>query len=255
MGRTRLTGKACPYRYLLCSARPRRRDQDLEGDEASITYRDFEKRGVGMELSKTRLWNWRAGSKALVCATLWVGLLGATKPGLAETVVVPCTLGLDKPGLLSIQTSGLAADGTTVTIQENEEIVFAELSYHDDLPPGTRIELWPMVEGEPPAWEMEDPPFDRNLWVTDERTETLVRFDVTPIVRAWEQGDLPNLGLVTRIVETAGVESAAGAAFNAPKEAILVYHIVSLRAKKDIPSGPERGGKGKVPGRASTGDE
>ena len=130
---------------------------------------------------------------------------------------------------------------------ENEVIVLAEFSLHDALPAGTQVEIWPQVEGEVAPWDL-DPeafPFRRDLWTTDERTESLLRFDVTAIARAWQAAELPNLGFVLRIIDqpevegqAAGQPSAGG--FKSPKGAVLVLHGAAVRPPKDDPTDKQR---------------
>lgn len=111
------------------------------------------------------------------------------------------------------------------------EIEFAEFSFHDNLPAGTEIELWPQVDGETPPWDLpkESLPFYRSLWVTDERTGTLARFDVTEITKAWQRGDLPNLGFVLRTmtdIEEDALQSAVPVNFSSPKSAVLRFRAL-----------------------------
>jgi hypothetical protein len=164
-----------------------------------------------------------------------VGLAAAELVQAAE-VHVPFTLSADKSGFAIAQAADFQAEATTITLQENEEIVFAELNFQDELPPGTEIELWPAVDGETPPWELvgDDFPFPRNLWLTDERTGSFIRFEVTEVVRAWQSGELANLGFLVRIPEEPGVEAgqSASARITRAKEAVLTYHVLPVRPPK-----------------------
>ena len=104
---------------------------------------------------------------------------------------------------------------------------------------GTEIELWPQIAGEVPPWELPSGsiPFDRKSWVTDERTGSLVRFDVTDIARAWEAGSTENLGFVLRIANVEDLAEQAPAGQQAvnlmsPKQLTLIYHIQPVRPPK-----------------------
>jgi hypothetical protein len=189
----------------------------------------------------TGFWMWRFLMKTLVSLTMAAVLVSAPGWALARTNAVPCTIQLEKQGLLAVQTEGPGALTETLTIHENEAIDFADLTFEDELPYGTEIEVWPAVEGETPPWDLtgESFPFRRNLWITDERTKTLVRFDVTAIVRAWESEQIPNLGFVLRITndeETQEEGAQTGTpqyAFKQPAKATLTYSISAFRPPKD----------------------
>src|SRR5262245_17236740 len=92
--------------------------------------------------------------------------------GTAEAVMhtVPCTLTEAKTGLATIRQAIVGKESSTITVQENEDIVFAELDFEETLEPGTELEIWPAVDGEVPPWNLvgDDFPFPRNLWITDE---------------------------------------------------------------------------------------
>jgi hypothetical protein len=183
----------------------------------------------------------------------------ATSPAVAETIEVPCQLRPSgESGVFTVETSsGTAIQTEPITIEAHEDLVFAELTFHEELPAGTEVEIWPVLEGETPAWELATPPVDRNVWITDERTESLVRFDVTAIVRAWERGDFPNLGLTVRLPDT--VEAPAGnvtpEAVEAPMAATLSYRVVVMRPAAETPKRSREGKNGKLPERAGTGGE
>lgn len=136
-------------------------------------------------------------------------------------------------GVLTVQ--ALEAEGT-VTISQNDQIVMAELQFEDALPAGMEIEVWPVLEGEVPAWDRVGPefPFNRNLWVTDERTGNVVRFDVTQIARAWQDQSLPNLGFVFRTVSDAEGASQRTElmALDGVTDVSLVYHLLPAQPAK-----------------------
>lgn len=186
--------------------------------------------------------------QALIFGPMVIGLF-ATSPALGRTATVPVQFSEGAKGTIAVQTGGVAQMSETLTIHENEEIVFADLTFNDELAAGIEIEVWPQVEGETPPWDLsgESFPFERNLWITDERTGSFVRFDVTSIVRAWESEQIPNLGFVLRITneEDLGEEpqSASQLTFKAPKNVTLNYHILPVRPPKDVVQPPPNDGK------------
>jgi hypothetical protein len=178
--------------------------------------------------------------KRIALATaVGVALLGLTAVASARTVSVPCQVGINSKGSLHAQVAGLESEGTIVTIEENEAIVFAEFSMDDELEPGAEVELWPQVDGETPPWELAEGslPFDRNFWIMDERTGSLVRFDVTAIVKAWQAEALPELGFVLRITNAEDLseqvpEGGGNPTLALAKQAQLTYHIQAIRPPK-----------------------
>ena len=177
--------------------------------------------------------NWLVVFPALV-------ILAVTTPLAVHALEhrVPCSLNLDKSGIATIRAAEMQTEATTFTLQENEEIVFAELNFEEELAPGTELEIWPAVSGETPPWELvgEDFPFARNIWITDEETGSFVRFEVTDVVRAWQANELANLGFVVRITSEPGEasEQSALAALDSAKEVTLIYHVVPVRAPKTV---------------------
>lgn len=182
----------------------------------------------------------------------WAILLAASflaTSGEARTVSVPCGVSPIGGTGVSPETGSLDEGGTLVTLEANEGIVFAEFAVEAEYPAGTEIELWPQVEGETAPWDLpaEELPFDRNFWVTDDRTGTLLRYDVTAIARAWHAGTLPNLGFVLRVIEDSAPEAPGGVGAESQSSALpvsgtLTYHIQAVReprAKAD-PASRER---------------
>jgi len=152
-------------------------------------------------------------------------------------------------GIAILEAQGLAKDATAVTVHEHDEIIFAELHLEQELQQGLEVELWPAVEGDVPPWELESIPFHRNFWITEERTGSFLRFDVTDVARAWESGSFPNLGLVLRIVtetqeatEQANAPSLAGA-----KDVTLTYYIQPLHSLPQDQDGHVDPPSGKTP--------
>ena len=89
-----------------------------------------------------------------------------------------------------------------------------------------------------------------SFWVMDERTEALMRFDVTEIVHSWESGAILNLGLVLRITDSTenGSQTKAGESqptFSSPKAAVIECWFLPAPARKG-PDDP-RGRRGKEP--------
>lgn len=175
---------------------------------------------------------------------------GPVSSALARTQEVPCLLGTGEKGLLVVSTAKTDGGGSLV-IRENEQIVFAEFSLLDELPVGAEVELWPQVEGDVLPWDLPlgEVPFERNFWITDERTGALLRYDVTQIARAWEAGTLPNLGFVLRIVNgdelgEQGFTESPGA-FRSPKQATLSYRIQPVRPPLKSSPPQERDQRGK----------
>jgi len=198
----------------------------------------------------------RRSSMNWVTGVLLLAVAGLSFPftSSARTVALPCLVTSDAKGSLLAQAGDLKTEAATLTILENEEIVFAEFFFQDELQVGTEIELWIQVEGETPPWELPEgsTPFDRNFWITDERTGSLVRFDVTPIVRAWEAESLPNLGFVLRItnadeLDGQSASTGVGPSLALAKEATLVYHIQPVRQPKEAPPVIDDGRPRKVP--------
>jgi hypothetical protein len=166
----------------------------------------------------------------------------------AATLQMPCTMTMMKTGEMLVQS--LSNQGSPMTLEENEDIGYAELSFHDDLAPGTEIEVWPAVQGDVPPWEIpgDQLHFGRNIWITDDRTGDLVRFDVTGIAGAWQREELPNLGFVLRITapeSEEGLEQAQVSGLAGAKDISLVYHVGPVkppkhrldRVRDDPPSG------------------
>jgi hypothetical protein len=194
----------------------------------------------------------------LICITS-AGWLGDVS---AERQSVPCSVMEGTDGLL-VQTAGALAQEPTIVLRENEDIIFAKLYFYDDLDVGTEVEIWPAVEGEVPPWEFDpsEVPFTRNIWILDERTDDLVQFDVTQIVRMWQREELPNLGFVVRVVtdgEEETEEQAALAALAGSKDFHLIYSIEPVRPPRPDGGGPdEEVSSGKPPGinEAGTGKQ
>jgi hypothetical protein len=174
----------------------------------------------------------------MMCVVSWVAAIGAQ----ASTIQPPLVIESTDRGVITIQDT---EDAGTLTISQNDQIVMAELQFEDALPVGLEIEVWPVLEGEVPAWDLVGPefPFDRNLWITDERTGNVVRFDVTQIARAWQDQSLPNLGFVFRTVSDADEEGQQTElmALDGATEFSLVYHLLQVRPLKD--SGDPHTGK------------
>jgi len=166
-------------------------------------------------------------------------------PSFGRTVSVPAEI---TGGKVSAQAGASSLLPDTLIVHDNEEIVFADLTYSEDLPSGTEIEVWPVIEGEVPPWDLvgtESFPFQRNLWITDEETGSYVRFDVTDIVRAWEEEQIPNLGFVLRNTtdsetsQPVGLESSQTP--SKPINATLTFHMVAVRPPKDVLVAPRDG--------------
>jgi hypothetical protein len=84
-----------------------------------------------------RMWMWTLKEIfAIVSATAAMGLLASTAVG--RILEIPCAVSSSGDGLAVISVQGLETDGTGVVLQENEEIVFAEFSFQDQLPGGPR---------------------------------------------------------------------------------------------------------------------
>jgi len=132
---------------------------------------------------------------------------------------------------------------------EEEEVVFAEFSFEDDFPIGTEIELWPQVEGESAPWELsrEEFPFYRNLWTVDSRTGSLIRFDVTEIVQAWNSESLANNGFVLRVIDEAEEPQLNASTPEAivPVGAILRYRTGIKASVNGLPEQPNNGKESK----------
>ena len=156
---------------------------------------------------------------------------------------IPCSMKVDKSGLGIVRASELQTESTDITLQENEEVVFAELNFQDELAPGTEVEIWPAVAGETPPWELvgDDFPYARNLWITDERTGAFIRFEVTDIARAWQAGNLANLGFVIRVTSQTGEASQQSLSMllSLAKDVALTYHVLPVRSPKVAMEGDE----------------
>lgn len=133
-----------------------------------------------------------------------------------------------------VQAFGPVHSSTAMVLNENEDIVFAEFSFEEDLAPGTELEVWPSVEGEILPWDLDEGTlsFPRNFWIVDDRSGSLARFDVTEIVRAWHYESLANLGLVLRVsnqVEESGSQAERFPLLGLVRNVTLTYHTQPVR--------------------------
>jgi hypothetical protein len=71
-------------------------------------------------------------------------------------------------------------------IKTGTQVTSAFLELHVALEPGQEVELWQDTGTERKPWERrEDYGLRKAHWVADERTGSLVRLDVTGLVRRW----------------------------------------------------------------------
>ena len=71
-------------------------------------------------------------------------------------------------------------------IRENAELLSAFLELHIAVEPGREVELWVDTGTNRKPWEeREDYGLRKSHWVADERTGSLVRLNVTELVRTW----------------------------------------------------------------------
>lgn len=82
------------------------------------------------------------------------------------------------------RTSYLRVDPMTMAIPTGKHVAFSSVSFHAQVSPGQFLELWLDDGGGTLPWKRD--PIDRSLrqgsWVVDERTGSMVRFDITSIV-------------------------------------------------------------------------
>lgn len=202
----------------------------------------------------------RFASNVAVVELVCVVSLRCGHPAPARTVAVPRAPS-DSPSGATTMTASSTTGPVHVTLLANEEVVFAEISLEEALTPGTEIEAWPQVDGETAPWDFPEgtSSFDRNYWVTDERTGSLASFDFTKIVRAWDAGALENLGFKLRIVgNTAdGKDSSLQAAVKptTPQNARTTCHIqpVRLPATGEAAGRPDEPPSGRVPTHENAG--
>jgi hypothetical protein len=161
----------------------------------------------------------------LFIAMLSIGVCGTSLDGLARKMEIPCETLWSAEGFTVVQSD----NNSSLAGLENsspESFVFVEFTHSAELPPGSLLEVWPRVEGDVPPWDLppEQLPYDRVLWVMDERTGSLARFDVTPIARAWARGELPNAGLVVRLVNSDEVATSMAPPSLTLEAPALTYH-------------------------------
>jgi len=77
-------------------------------------------------------------------------------------------------------------------------VAYAELTFEADVAEGVEIELWEDPGDGSRPWERQQSGIDRRLWVTDNRSLNLVRFDVTDLVQGWLKGQANN-GVLIRV--------------------------------------------------------
>lgn len=86
---------------------------------------------------------------------------------------------------------------------------YVEVWFESPLPTLTEVELWPAMLNE--AGEVV--PYRgmaRGVWITDDRTGPLVRFDITDIFLAWQRNELENHGVVIQVSESNEESQARG---------------------------------------------
>lgn len=102
-------------------------------------------------------------------------------------------------------TDYVRVDAMTVSAPAGKSVSLAQLAFQAQVSSGQFVELWVDDGGEGLPWNRS--PVDRSLrkgtWVADQRTGSLVRFDITSLVRA-AAGERQMPGLYIRLVADDG---------------------------------------------------
>lgn len=130
-----------------------------------------------------------------------VAFLGVVLLRPANAAVTDASVSLDAASDSETQTQHLEMDPLTVSVPSGESLSMTVISFQAQVSPGQQVELWLNDEGSVLPWKRN--PVDRSLrkglWIVDERTGTLVRFDLTRLARAAVRDNEPLPGLYFRL--------------------------------------------------------
>lgn len=138
--------------------------------------------------------------KRLAALSLVLLSIVLLRPANAE--ITDVSVGLDTALDSGTQTRHLRLDPMEVAISNGKALSMADFSFQAQVSPGQQVELWLDDEGSVLPWKRDpvDKSLRKGLWIVDERTGPLVRFDLTRLVRAAVHDKKPLPGLYFRLV-------------------------------------------------------